>query len=325
MDQSALRSRSRVLRESSKLVTESFADIAYQDLCTRTAAVFSMRAFFESLLDCGFQLPSDPQILGVYLALYDTLVDDDEDVRDQGARVVSTILSVAESEASDKSTTTLSLSPPAAKEVLLRYLCESYRNSMPLCVESIRRLTGMESAPGSALANKQDGESQTKQGKSVLHLRPIAELFLEAQATSNVVFVEERQNLYIDTVSEAESWSELLSRLDPGAWPQSLAFDLEIWIVEGLAHILVFLRSSIDGALSPTSKPEVFAIFTRVFLAAKVLILRPPAASSKGRSNGSVCVGLLEGLLDLGRSRLFHDLLLLRIETILEEVGQLRM
>ena len=194
---------------------------------------------------------------------------------------------------------------------------------MTLCEESIRRLTGINSAPGSASAKVQDGEPQTKHGKSASHLRSVAELSLEARATSTVVFVEERQNLYIDTVSEAESWAELLSRLDLDAWPPSIASALEIWTVEGLAHILDILENSIDGALGPTSQPEVFTLFTRVLLAAKVLILRSPTASSKGKGKDHVCVGLLERLLELGRSRFFHDLLLHRIQTIMEEVGQL--
>lgn len=259
------------------------------------------------------------------MALYDSLVDDDEDVRDQGARVTSKILSVITSPAAENGTTTSSLSPPAAKENLLRFLCEGYRASMSLCVESIRQLIGMDSSPGFASANVQDDEPQTKKGESPMRLRSVAELSLEARATSTVVFVEERQNLYIDTVSEAESWAKLLSRLDSDAWPPSIASDLETWTIEGLAHILDILENSIDGALGPTSKPEVFTLFTRVLLAAKVLILRPPAASSKGTCKEHVCVGLLQRLLELGRSRLFHDLLLHRIQTTMEEIGQLPM
>ena len=259
----------------------------------------------------------------MYLALYDSLVDDDEDVRDQGARVASTILSVATSTAANNDTTTLSLSPPAAKERLLQFLCEGYRSSMLLCVESVRRLTGMDSALDFASANVKDDDPQTKQAKPVLHFRPVADLSLEARTTSNVVFVEERQNLYIDAVGEAEVWAQLLLRLNPGAWPSSVASELETWTVEGLAHILKILQSGVDGALSPTSKPEVFALFTRVLLAAKVLFMRwwtHASAEEKGQEH--VCVGLLGKLLDLGRSRLFHDLLLHRIETIVEETWQ---
>lgn len=191
---------------------------------------------------------------------------------------------------------------------------------MPLCVETIVRLTGMVSAIDSASANMQDGESQTKPGKSVLHIRSVADLSLEARTTSTVVFVEEKQNLYIDTVSEAEGWAELLCRLDPDAWPAGLASDLETWTGEGLAHILEIIQNGVDGALSPTSKPEVFTLFTRVFLAARVIIIRcGNHVSSKGKGKEHVFVGLLEKLLDLGRSRLFHDLLLHRIETIVEE------
>ena len=226
------------------------------------------------------------------------------------------------SSATDRGTVSLSPSPPAAKKRLLQSLCEGYRNSSLLCVESVRRLVGKNTALGSASADMQDIELRSKQGKYDLHLRPVAQLSLEAQTTSTVVFVEEKQNLYIDSVSEAEDWAELLLRLDPEAWSLSLTSELETWTVEGLSHILNILQSSIDGALSPTSKPELFTLFSRVLLAAKVLIMRRgPPVSLKGKDKEQSCVGLLEKLLDLGRSRLFHDLLIYRIETILLEIG----
>ena len=298
------------------------ADIGCQDLRTRTASVFSIRAFFDTLLDLDFRLNPDPQLLGVYLALYNSLVDDDEDVRDQGASVVSAILSVAIFPAADKGTTTMSLSPPAARKGLLQLLCEGYRSSMMLCIESVRHLTGMDSALDCDTAQKPENNPQTGEGKSVLHLRPVVDLSLEARITSTVVFVEERQNLYIDTVIEAEDWAELLCRLDPNAWPSSLASDLEIWTIGGLTHILEVIQDSIDGALSPTSKPEVFTLFTRVLLAAKVFIKRGILhVTSEGNGKEHVFIGLLQELLDLGRSKLFHDLLIHRIEVILWEIG----
>ena len=248
-------------------------------------------------------------------------MDDDEDVRDQGARVVSTILSVTRSPAADKSTTAMSLSPPAANRGWLRFLCKSYRGSKLLCMESVRRLTGMGLALDSKSAIMLDDELQIGESKSVLRLRPVVDLSLEARTTSTVVFVEERQNLYIDTVSEAEDWAELLCCLDHSAWHPSLASELEIWTMEGLAHILEILQNGIDGALGPTSKPEVFTLYTRVLLAAKVLIMRAGLhVSSNGKGKENVCVGLLQKLLDLGRSKLFHDLLLRRIEVILREI-----
>ena len=219
------------------------------------------------------------------------------------------------SPATDGYNNTLSLSPPAAKKSLLHILCEDYQSSMLLCVESVRRLTGMSSALDSALADMQN-HPQAKQGKSTLHLRPVAVLSLEARTTSNVVFVEERQNLYLDTVTEAEGWAELLSKLEPEAWPLSLVSALEIWTAEGLAYIIEDIQTDTDRAWIPTSKPEVFSLFSRVLLAARVLIRR-----SKGKMEEHICVGLLKRLRDVGRLRLLHDLLVYRIEEILVESG----
>lgn len=225
------------------------------------------------------------------------------------------------SPADNKSTTSLSLSPPAAKKGWLEFLREGHCRSMLLCVESVRRLTGMELALDPASINIQENGPQITKGKSVLHLRPVVDLALEARTISTVVFVEERQNLYIDTVSEAEAWAELLFRLEADAWPSSLASELEVWTMEGLAHILETLQEGIDGALSSTSTPDIFALFTRVLLAAKVLIMRGGLyVSTKGKGKEYVYTGLLEKIVDLGRSRLFHDLLLDRIEVILGEI-----
>ena len=258
----------------------------------------------------------------MYLVLCNTLEDDDEDIRDQGARVVSAILSMTTFPATDRDNSSPSLSPPAAKKKLLHFICDGHRNSMLLCVESARRLTGTSSALNSALADMQNDELQAKQGEYTLHLRPVADIFLEAQTTSNVVFVEERQNLYLDTVTEAEGWAELLSKLDPEAWPLSLVSAFEHWTAEGLAYIIEDLQTDIDGAQIPTSKAEVFSLFTRVLLAARVLIRRSGTEErSKGKMNEHQCVGLLKRLSYLGRSRLFHDLLLYRIEEILAEIG----
>ena len=274
-------------------------------------------------MDQDFQVFTDLRILGVYLALYDSLIDDDEDVRDQGARVASTIISKIMVTDSVNDSATLSLSPPAARNRLLRFLYDSYAASKKLCVESVRRLTGMDLAPDFISADMQDGESQSKQGKSVLRLRPVADISLEARTTSTVVFVEERQNLYVDTVSEAESWARLLLQLDPDAWPSRLVSDLQIWSVEGLEHIIEILQEGVDGALNLTSKPEAFTLFTRVLQAAKVVIMRRGIhPSPEGNGEEHVCVRLLEKLLDLGRSRQLHDLLLYRIEIILEEISQ---
>ena len=274
-------------------------------------------------MDQDFQVYTNLRILGVYLALYDSLVDDDEDVRDQGARIASTIISKLTATDGGNDTATLSLSPPAARKRLHGFLFDNYATSITLCVESVRRLTGMDSAPDFVSADVQGDESQSKQGKSVLRLLPVADLSLKAQTLSTVVFVEERQNLYIDTVSEAESWAGLLLQLDPDAWPSRLASDLETWSVEGLRHITEILQEGVDGALNLTSKPEVFTLFTRVLQAARVVIMRRRSHSSPEKNGEEhVCVRLLEKLLNLGRSRQLHDLLLYRIEVILEEISQ---
>lgn len=260
-----------------------------------------------------------PELLGVYLALFDTLVDDDEDVRDQGAKTVSLLLSAVKSKRSPGSAISFSLSPPAAKRRLTRFLEKSYRKSKELWFEAVERLIGIQ-AVRSARIRKRSNDPADFDEEMFLQLRPVAELSIEARTTYVRVFVEEKQNLYIDSVREADEWATTMVQLDPDAWDPNTILVLESWTVEGLTYYIDTYEDHIDGALSPISKPEVYTLFMRVILSARVLMSRSAPASGKGKAKEDACKGLLEKLLELGKQRLLHDLLLDRIKWILEGV-----
>ena len=270
--------------------------------------------------DANLRPRSAPQLLGVYLALCDILVDDDEDVRDHGARTVSTLLSTIELDHLSSTTTSLSLSPPAARRRLLRFLEERYWKSAAMFVEVVRRLAGIDSMYRVKAHGLCDNvEDQAKDIAS--QLCPVAELFLEARTTQIAVFVEEKQNLYIDTVREADEWATLVVQINPGAWDPNLTKALESWTIDGLTYFLETYENSHDrGALSPTSKPEVYTLFMRVILSARVLMTQSSQSSSNGKAKENTCRALLEKLFDLGKQRQLHDLLLDRIHFILDDV-----
>lgn len=246
------------------------------------------------------------------------MVDDDEDVRNLGARTVSAIFSVNEI-TTPHSLPALSLSPPAAKQRLLLYLSKSYQTSKSLCIESIRRLTGAKPSTSINPSDTQSKERQDDTNHLGLKIRPVAKVFRAARLTSTDIFVEERQNLYIDTVSEAESWAEVLIGLDSEAWSTDLASSLETWTVEGLTNIIEEIDNGTDESPGPTSKSEIFSLFTQVILTAKVIISRAPQISPKEKSKEHGCIGLLEDLMKFGRAKSLHDLLLDRISSVLED------
>lgn len=272
-----------------------------------------MRGFFEALLDDKVKPKPEPDLLGVYLALYDTMLDDDEDVRDQGATTVSALLSAIDSDSPRDFGSSLSLSPPAAKLRLLNFIRESYRTSTGMYVRAAERMVGLQLFP--CIHSK--GADGTYASRAAT-LRPVAEISLEAQMPQLAVFVEEKQNLYIDTVKEAEVWAEVLIGLDSDACIVEVADALEAWTTDGLSHFLDTLRQSGDSAFGPTSSPEVFTLFMRVILSAKTILARSVPASGQWSMRATPCWKLLEEVLKLSRDNELHSLLIDHIEKIME-------
>jgi len=253
-------------------------------------------------------------MFAIYIALYSTLIDDDEDVRDQGAVAVSSLLSAAESDPSTENALTLSLSPPAAKRRLLRFLQARYRTSGSLCIAAIERLTGLQVTSG-VMPPSLNSDLVTR-----MKLRPVAAISMDAQKPQLAVFVEEKQNLYINPVEEAEVWSELLMGLDSEAWDDKVAIALQLWTTNGLSHFLNTLKERKDRPLGLMSQPEIYTLFVRVVLCAKVLMSLPVSASANESAMENLCKGLLEDLLELGQSNGLHMLLLDRLEQVLHQV-----
>ena len=283
-----------------------YADACCQDLSTRLAGVLSLRAFFDAVRDEGVRAEPASELLGIYLAVYDTLIDDDDEVRDLGALTVSSFLASAAFEPSNKSS--LSLSPPAAQENLLDFFVNSYKNSTHLWMEAAHRLTGTDLIKLDLMQVRKHEEPNNRFSRSTLHLRPVSELFVSARTIQNAVFVEEKQNLYIDTAKEAERWAEVLYQIDNPTRDTGLALAFETWTVEGLTYLIDTLQSSTDGELGETSKPEVFTLITRVVLAAKVL-MRCSSLVPSGEKD-DVCAARLQKLLDIGIRASLHGLLL---------------
>ena len=246
------------------------------------------------------------------MVLYDTLLDDDEEIRAQGSRIVSSLLSA-------HTDTGVSLSAVAAKSQLLDFLVHSYRGSTALFEEATRKLTGLPST-FSATSHKYAIDNDDDTRNVSLYLRPVAELSLEARTTQIAVFIEEKQNLYVDEVLEADGWAKLLVHMDPEAWEPTVVSTLESWTAGGLQYLLAFCKNVYDlEALSPISIPRMYTLFIRVILSAKVLMNGATETSSKSNATKQELRVLLEKLLELGTQRRLHGLLLDRIQYILND------
>ena len=254
-----------------------------------------------------------PALLEIYVVLYDILMDDDEDIRDQGAKTVSSILSI-------HTRTSLSLSAPAAKKRLLRFLKEEYRDSKSLFVAAVRKLTGLPSmyfAPSHAYGRNEEDEPQ----EIAFHLPFVAELSAEAQKTQNTVFAEEKQNLYLDSAFEASEWANVMVQIDPEAWQPGVVSTLQSWTVEGLTYFADFYTKGDESeTLGPAFVSKIYTLITRVIISAKALLSRTHSISSNETTNKNESRTLLKKLQGLGEKRALHGLLQDRIKAILAGV-----
>ena len=266
--------------------------------------MFSLRGFFETLLENQWNPTSRRELLDVYIALYDTLIDDDEDIRDQGAATVSLLLSNKKLNTAKRENLSYSLSPPAAKHRLLLFIQETFRYSERMQAKAIEKMIGLKYPVkvGSAMENSSDRDK--------IRLRPVAEILADAQTPDTAVFVEERQNLYVDSVGEADAWAYLLVVLDADVCNASALAALELWTKDGLLHLIDTCKKQKDNSLGFTSDPDIHLLFMRTILATKVLINFSTRTSAKWRLRGDVHRKLLNELQELGKGISLHGLLL---------------
>ena len=269
------------------------------------AAVASIKNFTIVLRAHGSICKTSSELLGVYLTLYDALIDDDEEVRDKASEAVSSLLSFSPEAGDSGNITTLSLSPLAAALKLLQFLALEYNTSVNLWSEVVQRMTGPSL---SATVLPAWGETP------ILQLRPVQALLREAMHTENAIFVEEKQNLFIDEVKETEMWAGVLADLHSKPKIESMS-RLETWVLDGISALTALARGKVDGPLGWTSKPEVFTIGMRVILAAKVLLHGPTIDDwSVGTEK---CRDALKSFLKVGNERLLHGLWLCGINEAL--------
>ena len=278
-----------------------------QELSTRYAAVRSINAFRTVLRPIGGLPNTSSALLGMYLALYDTLNDDDEDVRDLGADVVSWIISTPSTEYSPHS-----LVPLDASLRLSMFLAESYSESRQLFTEAMHRLTGQPKE-----LTHLDGFMRGSTSTVAAAFPSVKDLLITARTQDTSLFMEEKHNLFIDEVREAEIWSRVLRLLSNAACNKTIGAEFSNWIVCGVDTLAETAKSETDGPLGWTSKPEVFTLGMRVIWGAGVNLYWNTVGIGIV-SDVRVLKGL-EQLRDVGRKSSVHEMWIEHIGWILEE------
>ena len=262
----------------------------------------------------------DGEFLNLWFCVYDGLVDDDEDTRDEAAKIVAHVIPSKRVPNETAFQDEPSLTPVAALDRFLGYIAEVGKDSSLLCIEALSRTTGFTFS-----SQKSQG-----QGHTVLHAiptetpawnpRPIPQILKQAMKPNTTLFVEEKQNLFVDEVQEAERWAGILKSLSSTAVHSSLIPILETWIAQGFGALSEMAEVEEGGPLGWTSKSEVFLLGMRILFMADVLLDWGRRGFMVADSGGVRT--RLEELAEVGQRRGLHGLWMAKIADLLQSRHQ---
>lgn len=268
------------------------------EFTTRYAAVASLHSFARGLRSSGSPPKTDASLLDIYLILYDMLNDDDEELRDIAASTASWVLSYS----SVSPDTAVALGPLNANALLASFIIQHYSNSVQLSQRVMRYLTGQE--------------PRTSGSDDDRPLVSVSDLIAEYSRESTVLFVEEKQNLFIDEVREVDVWTRALVHLKRDACPRDLVQQMSSWASEGLEYLTSYLGRDVgrDGLLGWVSKPESFTLGVRLISLSSALASSGFAAAEFMDVNQRELRKQLDSLLYVGKAAAVHDELVSRIQ-----------
>ncbi|KAL8370390.1 hypothetical protein RB595_000658 [Gaeumannomyces hyphopodioides] len=229
----------RQLRAWAVVISEAgHADNAFD---MREAAAMAIKSF---ALAVGAWCTKSTAYLPFLLALYDTLNDDDEEIRDVGAAAAAPVLGRL-------------LVPVRAADKLLERMTASFAaDSTEFGNHAVLRALGetkLHADPGAGQPIARPGDQ-----------------LQEALTFDDSLFVIEEQNLFVDEVREAQRWAGVVARLpvgcDRGA---GMLGDLRDWAAQGLEALARHAAQSADAPLGWASQPKAFDICSRIIINAE--------------------------------------------------------
>lgn len=232
-------------------------------------------------------------ILGLSLILYDMLIDDDDEIRDNAAPIVVNLLK------SQRNFEGLEHAVPAvARRFLVTSMIQSFVNYPYMAREALRRLAGASSSAS-------------------MFSQSFGSMLAEGLKEDTALFVQEKQNLFKDETTECLVWTGVLKALPPAAVDVQLAENFSRWVVDGIAVLKETAQKEVDGALGWTTKPDAFVLGLRVICGAEVLLHWLPALDGKMSIGVWEVRKALREFADAGYTGEVNNLWLDRIEMIL--------
>ncbi|ODA82836.1 hypothetical protein RJ55_01345 [Drechmeria coniospora] len=207
---------------------------------SRFAAVSSLLSYFTFTGGSS----TTEEHLPALCALYDSLNDDDDEIREVGCAAV-------------KGITGESLVPMEAANRLLGWLMRHFHTSSVFASEVIGRMVGHA------------GQGTHASGLDFTAWTSAEDELTRSMESDDSLFVVEEQNLFVDEVRETMRWASVFERLPWDAADARLA-SLDCWITKGIIH-LGKLSERDDGPLGWASNPELFAICTRLIRGSEVM------------------------------------------------------
>lgn len=271
----------------------------HQTFYTRIAATEALKSFFLGSCrpgadpDARSPTWSEPKYLPIFSALYESLIDDDDEIREVAASAAAAL------------TGRYMVAPEAANN-LIAWLSQKFRNGAKGQEEFTRyvvcRLVGQQ---GLLLSLPTKGETS-------IPLTSAEKLLQKALDFDDSLFAAEEQNLFIDEVRETLRWREHGFPALFGGGSTRFSRCLVEWTRDGLEYILrlVSSRKEGDGPLGWASDQHVFAICARVILCARGMVRQNATAMGEQEKVVLEVGELLEQFRVVGEKMKVHGSLL---------------
>ena len=262
--------------------------------------MISLSTFGRALRSSGGVARTEPIFLGSYLVLYDMLNDDDEELRYMAAGTASWVLSYSAVSTSKA----ISLAPLNASRLVAQFITENYAGSLLLCHKVLLYISGQVPRISDAFA-------------SWSTLIPVDKLLAGYREENMVLFVEEKQNLFVDEVREIDLWISVLPHLAEALHDDDhLLNEIHQWVAEGLVCLSATVTNDMekDGLLGWTSKPEIFTLGIRLISLSSALLKGMLSAEDR-----SALKWKLEILLEGGSRALWNEEWLRRLRAAVED------
>lgn len=192
------------------------------------------------------------------------------------------------------------LIPLPAGSRLAEFLCRRFKANSRLAEEAISRLTG------SVVGKSENWKS-------------VNDVLSQCSKQDTALFVQEKQNLFIDEAREARLWSQVLMQMSEKAVSPEVVNTLATWVADGLDTLTSALEPEADGPLGWKRRPEVFVLGLRVVLSTDVLLDLCRKSSKKMPVAPMEIRAKLARLLVEGKEKLMHPLLVEEVQRLLEK------